>query len=258
MKSDYIDGLVSVIMPAYNAEDYIVDSILSAINQSYDGVELIVIDDCSTDNTVLTVKERFNDDDRVKLIINSNNSGPGISRNNGIKTAKGRFIAFLDSDDIWLSEKLSRQISFMGRNKSGFSFTQYRRFRTSIKDVGHLINIPNSLDYKGLLKNTAIATSSVVIDRKIIGDIPLVRVSKEYIEDYILYYQILKKGFNALGLKNDLLRYRVVSDSFSRNKANYSLKVWRTYREIEGLNLFHAFYYFSSYAIRAVIKYARF
>ena len=121
MKGEYIDGLVSVIMPAYNAENYILDSIFSVLNQTYNNIELIIIDDCSSDNTPSLVREYCNNDPRIRMIVNSHNSGPGISRNNGIKVAKGRFIAFLDSDDIWLSEKINKQIFFMESNKSGFS-----------------------------------------------------------------------------------------------------------------------------------------
>lgn len=258
MKDQFIDGVVSVIMPAYNAEKYLAESITSVLNQTYTKIELIIIDDCSTDKTPLLVKDFINKDQRIKMIANLHNSGPGISRNNGIKIARGRYIAFLDSDDIWPSEKLNKQVFLMNNKKSGFSFTQARRFRSSVKDVGILIDIPDFLDYEGLLKNSAIMTSSVVLDRKIIGEISLVNVSKRYIEDYILFYRILKKGFNALGLKHDLLRYRVADNSFSRNKITAALRVWRTYLEVEKLSLRQTIYYFCNYVFRALIKYTRF
>jgi len=257
-KNNKIDFLVSVIMPAYNASKYISESISSVLTQTYSNLELIVIDDCSTDNTVHIVKKILQDEDRLSLIENKENSGPGISRNKGIKKSRGQYVAFLDSDDLWLKGKLNDQIEFMHSKNAAISFTSFRRFNLDDSDVGRLITVPDSLDYHGLLKNTAIATSTVVIDRYIVGEIVLTNVSKDYVEDYLLYYSVIKKCGFAFGLNKDLMRYRVVSNSFSRNKYKYAKKVWRTYRDIEGLNVFLSGYYFMHYAFRGVLKYAKF
>ena len=254
---DFSD-LVSVIMPAYNTQEYIFESIQSVLNQSSVNIELIIIDDASTDDTVSIVKKNYSNDLRVRLLANSKNLGPGIARNKGLICAKGRFIAFLDSDDIWVEEKLQKQIKFMLKKGIGMSYTQFRRFRELGNDVGRLIDIPIKLSYYELLKNTAIATSTVMIDKNVVGDIPIINVSKNYLEDYIIFYSILKKGFCAFGLKEDLMRYRVVKGSFSRNKYNYAMKVWKTYRKIENLNILSSFYYFCHYAIRGLVKYSKF
>lgn len=251
-------GLVSVIMPAYNAAGYIEESIGSVCSQTYTDWELVVVDDVSTDNTCEVVRGIMKSDPRIRLLEMSKNGGPGFARARGIQEAKGRYVAFLDSDDVWLPNKLEKQIGFMSSLKCVLSFTQFRRMDGASGRIGRKIDVPASLSYRGLLANTAIALSSAVVDRVLVGEWDPPAVGKNYIEDYPLFYSILKKGHKALGLKEDLLRYRVRSDSFSRSKGKYATKVWRTYRDLEGLSLPVAAWFFSQYAIRGVLKYSRF
>ena len=153
--------LISIVMPAYNSEKYIRNSIKSVINQTYKNWELIIIDDYSTDNTVSIIEEFQNKN--IHLIKNKKNSGAAISRNKGIKLAKGNYIAFLDSDDLWNKEKLEKQINFMKSNNYDFTYTSftYLKERKTKKVI-----IPEKLTYKESLKNTIILTSTVMINLK--------------------------------------------------------------------------------------------
>jgi teichuronic acid biosynthesis glycosyltransferase TuaG len=151
--------------------------------------------------------------------------------------------------------KLSRQLSFMHEAGAGLSFTSFRRITQDGSRTGRLIPIPSSLDYGSLLKNTAIVTSTVVLDRLATGSF---QMTQTYYDDFVLWLGLLKRGVIARGLPVDLLRYRVVEQSISRNKANSARQVWRTYREIEGLGVLPATWCFAHYASRAWLKYRHF
>jgi len=176
-------------------------------------------------------------------------------KNHGVAGANGALVAFLDSDDRWMAGKLRQQLAFMSANAAVFSFTSFRRISETGDKVGHLIRAPERLDYRALLTNTAIATSSVIIDRAATGSF---RMTKTYYDDFVLWLEILKRGHVAHGLDADLLRYRVLGQSVSRNKVNSSRWVWRTYREIEGLDPISAARCFVSYAWHAGLKYRKF
>lgn len=216
---------------------------------------MIVVDDCSRDDTIGIVERAAACDPRVRLLRQASNAGPAAARDVALVAARGRYIAFLDSDDLWLPQKLVHQIEFMHANKAGFSFTQFRRISETREAAGRLIAIPSRLDYYGLLKNTAIATSTVIVDREMTG--PL-RMTRTYYDDFVLWLELAKRGFAAYGLREDLMRYRVVGQSVSRNKINSAKWVWRTYREIEQLGRIRACWYLGNYAINAVLKYSRF
>src|SRR5699024_4400569 len=158
---------VSVITPVYNAEKYLSETIESVLNQTYESFEYLLIDDCSTDNSTSIIKEFAKNDSRVKYIKLPENSGAAVARNKGLEKAKGRFIAFVDSDDKWYPEKLEMQLDFMNINNKSFTYTNYEH----ISEEGEVLSspkLPEKLNYSGLLKNTAIACSKVVIDRTVI------------------------------------------------------------------------------------------
>jgi teichuronic acid biosynthesis glycosyltransferase TuaG len=247
-------ALVSVIMPAYNAQLFIGDAIRSVQTQSHREWELLVVDDGSLDETSKVVSEYSACDSRIRLICQAN-AGPAVARQRALDAAQGRHIAFLDADDLWLPEKLARQLTFMQERHAAISFTQFRRISADGRQVGHLVTIPTQLDYRGLLKRTAIATSTVIIDRHLAGDF---RMTRTYYDDYALWLSILRRGFIAHGLQEDLMRYRVVGKSVSRNKWRSAYWVWRVYRDVEGLSLAEASWCFANYAVNGVLKYARF
>lgn len=249
------DGLVSIITPAYRAAALIGDTIQSAIAQTYLNWEMLIVDDCSPDNTADVVSEWSQRDSRVKLIRHERNGGPATARNTALSAANGRWIAFLDSDDIWLPEKLSMTLAHAQANSSPLTFTGFRRITFSADTVGRYIGVPRTVTYHQLLRNTVIATSTVLIDRSKVDRIVM---KKTYYDDFACWLEILKPGRVAFGLNEDLLRYRVVQNSVSRNKKNSAAQVWKSYREIEKLSTPKSIWYFTNYAMNGLFKYRKF
>lgn len=246
------NDLVSIIMPAYNASRFLPDAIESVMAQSYDAWELIVVDDCSKDDSVSVIQRYCERDGRVKLLRNSENTGPAITRNNAINNAAGRYIAFLDSDDVWHPEKLRKQIDAMTDQDYVFTYTAYHRISEDGAVAGRTIDVPVRLTYRQLLRNTAIVTSSVVLD---ISEIGRIQMKDTYYDDFACWLDVLRRGFAAYGIQDDLVRYRVASTSVSRNKLNSAIKVWDTYRSIERLGLVTSMWSFFGYAYHAYQKY---
>jgi teichuronic acid biosynthesis glycosyltransferase TuaG len=246
--------LVSIITPAYKAELYIAETIRSVQAQTHRNWEMLIVEDGSPDKTWSVIAEFSMIDPRIKL-VRQKNAGPAMARQKALDLASGRFIAFLDSDDLWLPEKLERQLDFMAAKNSPFSFTAFRRMTANGQTIGRKIEIPCRMGYLRLLGNTAIATSTVVIDRNRVGAFAM---TKTYYDDFVLWLEILKRGHVADGLNEDLMRYRVLGESVSRNKWNSMKMVWRTYRDIEGLNSILASVAFLGYAWHAWWKYRKF
>src|SRR6185369_15345215 len=215
---------VSIITPAYNAALLIPQTIESAQSQTFRDWEMLIVDDCSTDDTCAVVERYAVSDPRIHLLRQPENGGTARARNAALKAASGRYIAFLDSDDKWLPEKLEHQLAFMAENGAAFSYTQYRRFSEESGYLGGVISVPRSFSYHQLLKNTGIACLTVMIDTKITGplEMPLVRY-----EDSALWLKLLKRGIVAQGLMEDLARYRVSKASYSGNKFKAAFWVWR-------------------------------
>lgn len=247
--------LVSIIMPAYRAASTIEQSITSVIEQTYPTWELIVADDCSPDNSADLVEAAVAKDPRIVLLRAAKNQGPAEARNRALEYARGRWLAFLDSDDLWLPEKLERTLEFATSNQAALAFTGFRRISDDGRTVGMYRSVPDRLCYRDLLGNTSIATSTVLIDRERVGE---VRMKKVYYDDFACWLEILKRGEVARGLDLDLMRYRVVKGSVSRNKLRSAKEVWKAYRSVENLNLWTSALSFTRYAINAYLKYRRF
>jgi teichuronic acid biosynthesis glycosyltransferase TuaG len=219
--------------------------------QTYNNWELLIVDDASYDNTCEIVEEQIKHDNRIKLIRLKQNKGCGNARNVALRAARGKYIAFLDSDDIWLPDKLDKQVFFMKSNGFAFSYTQYRPISDNGNTCGDIIPIPDSLNYKQLLKHNIIGCLTVMIDREKIGPISMMMEPRP---DYILWLHILKRGFVAYGLHEDVARYRIAKNSISRNKIKAAKGTWNIYTNVEQLNLLQAVWYFINYAIRSLIK----
>lgn len=248
--------LVSVITPAYNSGNFIEETIASVISQTYSNWEMLIIDDCSEDNTCEVVEKIGSRDRRIKLIRLRENVGVGKARNIAMKAAKGRFIAFLDSDDLWLPQKLQKQIEFMKENNVAFSYTQYQRISENGEVIGGIVKVPEYLDYWGLLKNTAIAILTVVIDVEKTGPIEMVsQRSYGSYADLLLWLSLLKRGLIAYGIQENLALYRIVKGSMSSNKLKNAIGVWKIYRQIEKLSLPVASWCFINYVWRGYMKY---
>lgn len=210
---------VSVIIPLFNAERWIESTIKSVVNQNYYPIEIIVVDDCSTDNSADIIKKIQRDIPYLKYYRMEQNSGVGLARNKGIEISSGIYLAFLDSDDIWHSEKLTKQLALFEQNPSvplTFTAIQY------IDENGMLIkkkrNIKQRISFKYLLRNTMIATSSVIINRKVVKDCKM--PNRKSGEDYSTWLSILKKYGDALGINEALTSYRISNTSLSHNRAN--------------------------------------
>jgi teichuronic acid biosynthesis glycosyltransferase TuaG len=244
--------LVSIITPAYRCAGVVTETIRSVIAQTYPHWEMLIVEDCSPDNTLEVIEHCAGVDPRVRLIKLDRNSGPAMARNAALERARGRWIAFLDSDDLWLPTKLESCLEFARTNDAAFIYTGFRRIPSSGGQPGRYIGVPSTLSYRQLLGNTAIATSTVMLDTERTGP---VRMRKTYYDDFDCWLQILKKGINAHGLDADLMRYRMMENSVSRNKAKSAVKVWRAYRDLEGLSIPLSVWYFSQYAVRGALKY---
>ncbi len=243
--------LVSVIMPTYNSERFVSDSIESVIAQTFTEWELLITDDRSLDSTCSIVEEYCNQDHRVHLFCLTENSGAAVARNNSISKAKGRYVAFLDSDDIWLPEKLETQLEFMKEKNAGLSFTAYKTITEDDVPI-NTICVPPSLTYNQYLRNTIIGCLTVMVDRGIVGDFRMPLLRKR--QDMATWLMILKSGVMGYGLNQPLSKYRIVASSISHNKLKAAKGVWKVYRDIEHLNFFEALKCFCGYGFNAIKK----
>jgi teichuronic acid biosynthesis glycosyltransferase TuaG len=246
--------LVSVVTPAYRVEAFIGETIDSVLAQTYEDIELLVVDDASPDGTAAVVRERAERDPRVRLIRQPRNGGPAATRTAAVAEARGGLVAFLDGDDLWLPEKLALQVEHLRAHpEAALSFTSFRKIDEQGRLLGPAVNVPLRLDYAGLLKNTAIATSTVLVDRERTGPF---RLKQTFYDDYALWLDLLKRGRHAVGLNQDLARYRIRSGSWSRNKLRSARHVWSTYRDVEGLGLMRSAWCFAHYGANALRKHA--
>ncbi|MCU5326114.1 glycosyltransferase family 2 protein [Bacillus cereus group sp. BfR-BA-01428] len=242
---------VSIITPSYNSEEFIKQTIKSVVKQTFQKWELIVIDDCSQDNTREIVKAYEEIDNRIKLLELEKNSGAAVARNKGIEIARGTYIAFLDSDDIWEYTKLEKQIKFMEEKDIAFSFCGYEVIDEHGNSLGKEVKAPNEIRYNELLGNTIIGCLTVMLNKEKIGEFRMPNVKPE---DTALWLEILRTGFKAYGIQESLAKYRIVQGSVSRNKlkaaGNYLKVLWRQ----KDLNIVRKFLYFILYAFNALKK----
>lgn len=247
MESNNKGTLISIITPVYNSEKYIGETIKSVLSQTYDNWEMLIADDCSKDNTAKVIKELM--DPRIKYFRLEENSGAAVARNKALEKAQGKYIAFLDADDMWKPRKLEKQLNFMVENEIGFSFTGYEILRLKENKI---INVPSKLNYSQFMKNTIIGTLTVMVNTHIVGEIRLVNVKKDH--DSMTWAKLLREGNPAYGLNESLAYYRKVEGSISNDKFEAVKNHWNNYREIEKLSLPKCLYYFFFYGINAVKK----
>lgn len=248
-----INDLVSIITPVYNGESWILECIKSVQNQTYKNWEMLIVDDFSTDKTREVVRETLIDQ-RIRLYSNSENKGVSFSRNIAISNAKGRYIAFLDADDVWLPQKLEKQLSFMKDNNFSFTFTGYKMFTNKNKIISE-IKVPSIINYKDYLKNTIIGCLTVMIDRQYIQDF---RCQEGSLEDVKTWMFLLKNYCSAYGLNESLALYRVTDNSVSSNKLKNAFLYYQCLKEHEKISYFKSIYYELCYIINAVKKRIKF
>ncbi len=240
--------LVSIITPSWNVGGLIGETIASVQAQTIRDWEFLIADDCSTDRTPAIVEQHAASDPRIKLIRQPRNGGPALARQAAINHAQGRFLAFLDSDDLWLPQKLERQIAFAKEKPAAISYTAYRRINEAGSLTGRLITVPEQLSYEELLKNTSIATLTAMVDREVAGPVAM---KNEPYDDFCLWLSILRRGHVARGLNEDLARYRVRGFSVSSQRLRSAGWVWHIYRNVERLPLGKSGWCFAHWAARA-------
>lgn len=251
MKKNAKNPLVSVVVPVFNAEKFLKETINSVKSQTYDNWELILVNDCSTDKSADIIKLAAKTDNRIKLVNLEKNGGAAKARNLGIMEAKGKYLAYIDSDDLWLPEKLEKQIEFMQKTDSTFCYTGYEFADENAKSTGKIVSVPEKITYKQALRNTTIFTSTVMFN--------LEKLDKESIlmpdvksEDTATWWKILKKINHADGLNENLSIYRRSKNTLSSDKKEAIKRIWNLYRKQENLNLVKSSVNFAGYAINAV------
>jgi teichuronic acid biosynthesis glycosyltransferase TuaG len=249
------EPLVSVVTPIFNGSKFIRQTYNSLLNQSHVNWEWLVVDDASTDNTKSILQELSYKDKRIRYFHFARNVGPAVARNTGIKNAFGKYIAFLDSDDLWYSIKLEKQLDFMTTTGCSFSFTAYTIISQDANETGKIVDssLTGKVGYNDMLKKKAtLGCSTVMLERTAFDDLqfPLIRTG----QDYALWLKLLKTGTEAYIFPETLTKYRIVKGSISRNKFNKARRQWEIYRSIEGLSFVYASFCFCFYAFRAVFR----
>ena len=244
-------NLISIIIPIYNAEKFIKETIETVLNQTINNFELILVDDISTDNSSKIIEEYKKKDSRIKYVKLEKKGLASGARNRGVLEAKGEYICFLDADDLWIKDKLEKQLLFMKKNNCAFSFTGYEFANNKGIPNGKKVIVPFKINYKQSLKNTTIFTSTVMFDMKKIKkeDIYMPNIKSE---DTATWWKILKKGYIAYGLNEVLTLYRRSEGTLSSNKIEAIKRIWYLYRKQEKLNLFSAIYNFMFYLKNAI------
>lgn len=244
------NNIVSVIVPVYNAKDYIIETIQSILNQTYKEIEVVICDNCSTDDTLLLL-EKYKDDRRIKL-LSCIKKGVSYTRNKAIENAKGRYIAFLDSDDLWYKYKIEKQINFMKQNNVALCYTEYDYINDKSKKLKRKSRkIKQYATYKSLLKNNYIGTLTVIIDKKIVKNIEFKNFRHE---DLAFWLKLIKQKYYLAGIKEVLASYRISDKSLSSNKKEAAKWRYDIYRKVEGFNVLKSLYYFIIYAINSLIR----
>ena len=244
--------LVSIIMPMHNSARYVGEAITSVISQTYPHWELLVIEDASNDNSCDIVREYQHQDSRIQLLINDQHTGrPSSPRNLGVSHAKGRYIAFLDSDDVWFPEKLQQQIPLFEDERVAIVYSNYEKMDEDGHRAHRVVKAPAVATYRKLLSGNVIGNLTGIYDRKKVGKVEFLHVHHE---DYVLWLSILKKGFIAKNTNTTNAAYRIVASSISANKLKVLPWQWSVYRDIEGLSLLRSAYHFINYAIKAYFK----
>ena len=248
-----MSDLISIIVPTYNVEKYIVETMDCVRAQTYENWELLLVNDCGTDRTVEVITEYLEKtgDKRIRLIHQETNMGAARSRNRGLQEARGRYIAYLDADDLWVSEKLEKELRFMEGTQAAFAFTGYEFADANGVGTGKVVRVPKTLNYKQALSNTTIFTTTVMFDTT--------KISKEMLEmpvikseDTALWYKVLRNGYIAYGLDENLVKYRRPGKSLSSNKIEALRRIWNLYRKAEGLSIPRSAYHFCFWAWNAV------
>lgn len=248
-----MDNLVSIIVPVYNAGAFIEDTIRMVLAQTYTQWELLLVDDCSKDDSRAKIEAFCGQDERIRLIVRERNGGAAEARNMGMDNAGGRYIAFLDADDVWLPEKLEKELRFMEEKNAAFAFTAYEFGDEAARGTGKIVNVPETLTYKEALSRTVIFTTTVIFDLTRI-DKKMIQMPNVASEDTATWWKVLRCGYTAYGLNEVLAVYRRPAGSLSSNKFIAIKRIWNLYRNEEKLSLPVTIRCFLGWALGAVVR----
>lgn len=247
---DLISDMVSIVMPAYNCTNYIENTIRSVQKQYYENWELIIVNDCSTDDTEKKIKNYMEQEPRIKYAKNSVNSGAAISRNRAVELATGQYLAFIDSDDVWRPNKLEKQLNFMKKNGVSFSCTAYDKIDEKGNSLNRIITPFRKLNYDGIVRHCP-GNSTVVYDAKALGKYIIPNIRKR--NDYVMWLQVIKKAKYLYGLNDVLSSHRVREGSISSNKISLIRFHWYVYRKIEKMSLFQSIYLVGYWVMKGIL-----
>ena len=251
---DRIEQLVSIITPVYRSEAYLRETISSVIWQTYPHWEMLLVDDCSDDASAAIIKAYAEKDDRVKYYCLPENSGAAVARNKALEMARGRYIAYLDADDIWYPQKLEKQLAFMRENKAVFTCCDYDKIDSDGTPLNKVIHMPKTITYNQLLRNTIIQTVGVMVDRKELDSSLLVMPNIRRGQDSATWLQLLKNGIPFKGQNEVLASYRRAPQSLSSNKLQAMKRTWHMYRQVEHLSLWKSICCLAGWAFHASLK----
>ena len=247
-----IKGLVSVITPTYNCAKFIAETIESVQAQTYENWEMVIVDDCSTDDTKAIVDAYIAKDSRVKYHCLEENSGAAVARTKAMELAQGEFMAFCDSDDLWMPDKLARQLAFMAETGHAFTCTAYEQMDEESKSLDRVIKTVTKTDYNRLLLDCPVGNSTVMYNVGVMGKFQVPNIRKR--NDDALWLQMLKKEKYIWGMPDVLMRYRIRSNSISSNKLKVIKYHWILYRQIEHLSVLRSAFHICWWCFLKVFK----
>lgn len=248
-----MNELISIVMPVYNARAYLERTISALLLQTHTCWELIAVDDCSADGSYEFLCEWAKKEPRIRPVRQESNQGAARARNRGVGLARGRYLAYLDADDIWAGTKLERELAFLKEKQAAFAFTAYEFGDEQGRGTGRIVHVPETLTYRKALSRTVIFTSTVLFDLDRI-DRALVLMPDVKSEDTACWWQILRAGYTACGLDENLAIYRRPARSLSSNKLEAIRRIWNLYRRQERLSLAHSAWCLIFWAFRATAR----
>ena len=247
-----VNGLVSIITPTYNCGKFIGETIESVQQQTYTDWEMIIVDDCSTDDTKNVVEKYQEQDKRIKYHCLTENSGAAVARTKAMDLATGQYMAFLDSDDLWMPDKLEKQLEFMQKNNYAFTSTSYQHMTEDGKMMTKVLNAVPKTDYNRLLLDCPVGNSTVMYDVSKMGKFQVPNIRKR--NDDALWLAMLKREQYIYGLSEVLMKYRLRNNSISSNKWSLVKYTWYLYRDIERLSVFTSVWHICWWGIIKIFR----
>lgn len=247
-----MEDLISIITPTYNCGKFIAETIESVLKQSYHNWEMIIVDDCSTDDTKDIVNKYAKKDERIKYYLLESNSGAAVARTKAMELAVGKYMAFLDSDDIWVEDKLERQVFFMKNNNYNFTCTAYEQIDEKGSSLNKVIKTKTKTNYNGVLLSCPVGNSTVMYNVQKLGKFVVPNIRKR--NDDALWLQILKKEKYIYGMQDVLMKYRIRNNSISSNKITLIKYHWKLYREIEKLSVVRSIFHICCWGFLKIFR----